>query len=225
MDIKGFKDRCGNVHKYDYGSLANIPDNSTVTDQQIAAAIEKYLTENPVEGVTDQQVYDAVAAYLAENPVEGVTDEQIAQAVADYLTENPVEVTGVVKSVNGVGPDANGNVAITIPDSTQNGDGLTTTEKNLILSLFKNAAYTADMSATIAQLETLWSGENSVDDSGNGDDSGGSEDAGGSGGDTEATGDENVVVTGATATDDGNGNVTVIGLTATDDGNGNITVF
>lgn len=40
-----------------------------------------------------------------------------------------------------------------------NGDGLATAEKSLILSLFKNAAYTADMSATITQLETLWSGE------------------------------------------------------------------
>ena len=38
------------------------------------------------------------------------------------------------------------------------GDGLSSTEKNIILSLFKNAAYTTNMSATIAQLETLWGG-------------------------------------------------------------------
>ena len=38
------------------------------------------------------------------------------------------------------------------------GVALDTTEKSLLLTLFKNAAYTADMSATIAQLETLWSG-------------------------------------------------------------------
>lgn len=44
-------------------------------------------------------------------------------------------------------------------DSFQtDGDGLSAAEKTLLLSLFKNAAYTADMSATIAQLETLWSG-------------------------------------------------------------------
>lgn len=43
-------------------------------------------------------------------------------------------------------------------DSSQNGDGLTGTEKTLILSLFRNAAYTADMSATFAQLEALWGG-------------------------------------------------------------------
>lgn len=38
------------------------------------------------------------------------------------------------------------------------GVGLADTEKTLILSLFRNAAYTADMSATFAQLEALWSG-------------------------------------------------------------------
>ena len=38
------------------------------------------------------------------------------------------------------------------------GVALDATEKSLLLTMFKNAAYTADMSATIAQLETLWSG-------------------------------------------------------------------
>lgn len=37
------------------------------------------------------------------------------------------------------------------------------TEKSLLLSLFKNAVYTADMTATIAQLETLWSGTEEPD--------------------------------------------------------------
>lgn len=38
------------------------------------------------------------------------------------------------------------------------GSGVTAAEKALILSLFKNTAYTADMSATISRLESLWSG-------------------------------------------------------------------
>lgn len=62
---------------------------------------------------------------------------------------------GYVKSVNETEPDENGNVEITIPDS----GGLNGTEKNLILSLFRNAAYTsADMNPVLTQLETLWSG-------------------------------------------------------------------
>lgn len=36
--------------------------------------------------------------------------------------------------------------------------GLTETEKTLILTLFRNIAYTSDMSGTIDQLEALWSG-------------------------------------------------------------------
>lgn len=183
-----------------------------------------------------------------------------------------------------------------VGDALANVGGISTTEKSLLLSLFKNAAYTADMSATIAQLETLWGGNEEPDEpvtpdvtlssisatysggsvpvgtaassltgvnvtahysdgstatvtgytlsgtivegsntitvsyggktttftvTGVADESGGDE----PGGDTEVSGDEYVVVTGATATDDGNGNVTVTGLTATDDGNGNITVY
>ena len=37
------------------------------------------------------------------------------------------------------------------------GGGLTTAEKTAMLKLFKAAAYTSNVSATIAQLETLWS--------------------------------------------------------------------
>lgn len=104
--------------------------------------------------------------------------------------------------------------------SISTGGGLSATEKNLILSLFKNAAYTTNMSATIAQLETLWSGgdvpdvpvEPDIPDTPTG------------GATATDDGNGNITVTGATATDDGNGNITVIGATATDDGNGNIIV-
>lgn len=55
----------------------------------------------------------------------------IDEAVAKYLDENPIE------------------------------GGMTNTEKNLILTLFRNAAYTSnDMGAVLAQLESMWSGGN-----------------------------------------------------------------
>lgn len=50
-----------------------------------------------------------------------------------------------------------------------NGSGVTDAEKALILSLFKNAAYTADMSATFAQLEELWGGSGDNPGEGGGD--------------------------------------------------------
>lgn len=59
----------------------------------------------------------------------GVSDQRIKTIVAEYMEEHPVETPG----------------------------GVSSTEKTLLLSLLKNAVYTADMSATIAQLETLWS--------------------------------------------------------------------
>lgn len=64
-----------------------------------------------------------------------------------------------VKTVNGIAPDENGNVV-----AQGGGSGITTAEKALILSLFKNTAYTADMSATLAQLEALWSGSGEMPD-------------------------------------------------------------
>ena len=58
-----------------------------------------------------------------------VTSEQIASAVEDYMAENPVE------------------------------GGMTKTAKTLILSLFRNAAYTsAGMGNVLTQLEALWNG-------------------------------------------------------------------
>jgi hypothetical protein len=74
---------------------------------------------------------DLVVIAIAEIEVSGgnLDQSQIGQAVADYLTENPV--TG----------------------------GLTKTEKDLILQLFRNAAYTSSgMNPAFTQLETLWSG-------------------------------------------------------------------
>lgn len=52
-----------------------------------------------------------------------------------------------VKTVNGIAPDEDGNVNV---------DGVSAEEKELILSLLRNAAYTADMSETFAQLSKLW---------------------------------------------------------------------
>ena len=103
---------------------------------------------------------------LGSFPFEGEIDtEEVQQIVRYYLAENPPACTGAVKSVNGVAPDENGNVEIATSDSSQNANGLTDAEKNLILSLFQNAVFTSDVSAILAQLETLWS--NSEDGGGN----------------------------------------------------------
>jgi hypothetical protein len=51
------------------------------------------------------------------------------------------------------------NEAVEELEQNGTGDGVTDTEKNLILTLFRNAAYTsAGMGAVLTQLEALWSG-------------------------------------------------------------------
>lgn len=86
------------------------------------------------------------------------------------------------------------------------GEGLTETEKTLILTLFRNAVYTANMRATLNELSALWGG--------------------GTGGGITVTDDGagNVTVSGLSVTDDGAGNVVATGATVTDDGNGNVTL-
>lgn len=49
-------------------------------------------------------------------------------------------------------------------EALENAGGLTDTEKAFMLTLFKNAAYTADVSATITKLEALWSGSEEPDE-------------------------------------------------------------
>ena len=60
-----------------------------------------------------------------------------------------VDLTGYVKSVNGVGPDGNGNVEITIPDSGGNVDqgGLTAAQIAALDGMFKIASFTSDPTA------------------------------------------------------------------------------
>jgi hypothetical protein len=74
---------------------------------------------------------------------------------AKEIDEKLGMVDSLVKTVNGVSPDENGDVAI-------GGDGFTSTEKSLMMDLLKNTAYTSDMSATISRLEKLWSGSGDV---------------------------------------------------------------
>ena len=63
-----------------------------VTDEQIAAAVEDYIAENPVNKPTNEQIEQAVENYMAEHPVSGgnVDETLIADAVEEYMAENPV---------------------------------------------------------------------------------------------------------------------------------------
>lgn len=76
-------------------------------------------------------------------------------AVEEHLVENPdVDLTGVVRSVNGQTPDENGNVEITIPESS--GGGLTAEQITALDSMFKICAYTVDASDAYNAFKTAF---------------------------------------------------------------------
>ena len=88
---------------------------------------------------------------FAENVVvKVILDVTTGMAFVQNADTNAYIERTFVKTVNGIAPDENGNVEI------EAGGGVSDAEKALILSLFKNTAYTADMSATFAQLAELW---------------------------------------------------------------------
>ena len=97
------------------------PENYVYEDDQ-----RNYIYELIQNAQTAADNATAVAQELREakdsgefkgDPGEPATDDQVAAAVEAYMEEHPVEVpdvdmTGVVKSVNGISPDENGNVEI-----------------------------------------------------------------------------------------------------------------
>lgn len=77
-----------------------------------------------IDGVSPEEIAAAVESYIEENPIEsGATAEQVQQieenteAIEQLKKDVP---TDYVKTVNGVEPDENGNVEIDIPDSSEN---------------------------------------------------------------------------------------------------------
>jgi hypothetical protein len=161
MEVKEMVRKGQNINAQVFkGQVIIIPGGGggDIDPEAIKEAVDEYLEANPpaqgapgkdgadgkdgytpVKGVdyfTPAEVEEiaAQAAEMVEVPDSGgnVDQSQIAQAVANYLTQNPV--TG----------------------------GMTKTEKNLILTLFRNAVYTSGgMGALLTQLETIWSGSGS----------------------------------------------------------------
>ena len=76
------------------------PENATVIDEQIKSAVEKYLTENPIDGsVSTEDIVKAVTAYMEENAEnfkgesgeKGDQGEDGADGVTPNLTIGTVE--------------------------------------------------------------------------------------------------------------------------------------
>lgn len=131
------------------GSICEVPILSKVREVRIGAYAGNLSTTTPVTIPCELSIL-CKSGGAATTPTPSQYDEIIALLGGKLDTNQGAENAG---KILGIGAD--GQV---VPMDAPEGGGLSYTEKNLILSLFKNAAYTTNMSATIAQLETLWSG-------------------------------------------------------------------
>lgn len=100
-------------------------------------------------------------------PNLGLTKPSAVDAVlVGQLNGNADKLDAAIGKLSDLNTAQKDSLVAAINEAAQGGGGvaLDATEKSLLLTLFKNAAYTADMSATIAQLETLWSGTEEPDE-------------------------------------------------------------
>ena len=131
------------VFHYDGKEIPCIVEKGAPTHQTEGAIGVLYM--DSISG----NLYKCVAAdFLSNNYdwviVGGGDPEDIRLAVESYLTKNPIDAAG-----------------------------LTSTEKNLMLTLFKNIPYTGGVSAAYKSLETLWTATgDDFDDPENGGESG-----------------------------------------------------
>lgn len=100
--------------------------------------------------------YDSHVEKFFTNDPNGVhPNEEGHKALAPYFYNALLEELALDESVV-VSPGGSGGSGGSGGNADQS--GLTNTEKTLILSLLQNAVFTSDVSAILAQLETLWSG-------------------------------------------------------------------
>lgn len=139
----------------------------TVTIQDAGIAVNDMLvitngTVNPLDQVS--WVSDGLAVYgLSTNDYRGVWQQVGAggdsgESLSLGMTSAAV---GQIAKISAV--DANGVPTAWEPvdmpsGSASEGNALTSSERNLILTLFKTVPYTADVSKTVKSLEKIWTG-------------------------------------------------------------------
>lgn len=111
-----------------------------------------------------------IVAYIKSNRdlIAAVTTDKVS--VGDIVNDLVTNVSNKpLSAAQGVALKALiDSLSEEIANLQSGGSGLTSSEKTAMLALFKAAAYTSDVSATITQLVTLWGGESGGGDSGGG---------------------------------------------------------
>lgn len=163
------------------------PTGNYLTNEALAGAVDDALAQakasGEFDGVDGKTAYQ-YAQYGGYTGTEAEFSEKLAAEIP--AIDNTLSKAGQAADAAKVGEEIR-SLSEEIANIPSGGSGLTTAEKTAMLKLFKAAAYTSDVSATIADLETMW-------DSG----------SGGSGGDSG----------GGLSASYSNGNLTLDGVTA-----------
>jgi hypothetical protein len=149
-----------------YDALQNVDsvfvgdEDTTVAEYYEAYQAGKVCFIKRKSGPTDQ--YTWVAYYCTPSAAffYHVSDDcrvEYGTLASDGSWSYKSVLPGTVKSVNGITPSPDGNVKITIPDSGQNGNGLSTTAANLLIEILRNGVYSTDQSENITALATALS--------------------------------------------------------------------
>ena len=158
--------------------IALINSMGEISDDDIKQAVEDYLSANPIAAAS-MRVEAGYIQYSNDNGktwvnliaeadlkgdkgADGKSAYQYAQeggytgTEAEFSARMAAEIPTVDTTLSAAGKAAD---AKAVGDALANisGDGLSKTEKNLILTLFKNAMYTGNMTDTVTALENLWS--------------------------------------------------------------------
>lgn len=115
--------------------------------------------------VVNQAVVDLAIA-TQENEQLIVVDDDGKYVKTTWAKGNKISVERLNKMEEGIYNNSSQlkDIANELDKIVITGGGLSTTEKNLILTLFKNATYSVDMSNTVNTLETLFNGGSTDND-------------------------------------------------------------
>lgn len=144
------------------------PTGNYLTNEALAGAVDDALAQAKASGEFDGADGKTAYQYAQDGGYTG-TEAEFAEKLAAEIPEidNTLSKAGQAADAAKVGEEIS-SLSGKIENLPSGGAGLTTAEKTAMLALFKAAAYTSDVSATIANLETLWGGggEDSGGDSG-----------------------------------------------------------